>query len=125
MDSSNLNLRLQILLPVLTSLLPWFITPLVHSHHKDDAIHFIFSNTFDLVLYALLLHKLDEFGLSSLYVAWLHSYATNKLSLVCCHGTLPVLYEVLSRVPQGMVLITNCVNLLSHAWIVSGTWECV
>ena len=83
---------------------PDFITPLVHSQHKDDAFYFNFSNTFNLVLYALLLQKLDDFGLSSLYVSWFHSYKTNKLSLVCCRGTLPVLYEVSSRVPQGSVL---------------------
>jgi hypothetical protein len=83
---------------------PDFITPLVYSQHKVDDIYFDFCNTFCLDLYALVLHKLDDFGLSTAYVAWFHSYKTNRLSHVCCHGTLSVLYEVLSRVPQGSVL---------------------
>jgi hypothetical protein len=90
---------------------PDFIPPLFHSQHKVDANYFDFSNTSDLVLCELLFHKLDDFGLSSVYIVWFHSYITNRLSHVCCYGTLSMLYEVLSRVPQGSVQVPLLFNV--------------
>jgi hypothetical protein len=70
--SSNLNLYLQILLPNFTS---W-----LHLVHPQLREYFDFSNTFDLVPYAILLRKLNYFGLYPTDVTRFHSYLTNRIS---------------------------------------------
>jgi hypothetical protein len=77
---------------------------LVHSQHQVDAIYFDFSKVFDLVLHALLLHKLEDFGLSPAYVTVFHIYLINRLSHAHYRGTLSAPCEMLSGVPQGSVL---------------------
>jgi hypothetical protein len=59
-----------------------------HSQRQDVAIYFDFSNYLDVVPYTLLLHKLDDFGQASAYIAWFPSYITYRA------------YAVLSGVPQ-------------------------
>ena len=80
----------------------YFITLLVHPQLQGDAIYFDFSNSFDLVPYALLLRKLD-FGLSPTVVIWFHSYLTNRISQVRYRGAHSAPYEVLFNVPQGSI----------------------
>jgi len=80
---------------------------LVHSQHHVDDYFFFLSNALVLVPHALLLHELDDFGLSCAYITWFHSYLRYRLSHVCYRGTLSKLYEVLSSVPQGSVLGTT------------------
>jgi hypothetical protein len=60
------------------------IIPLVHSQHHVDASPLPpqFSSALDLVPHTLLLHKLDDFGLSCAYITWFHSYLTYRLSHV-------------------------------------------
>jgi hypothetical protein len=57
-----------------------FITPLLHSQHQVDAIYFDCSKVFNLVWHALLLHKLDDFGMSPAYITLFNIYLINKLS---------------------------------------------
>jgi hypothetical protein len=59
-----------------------FVTPLVCSQGQVDSIHFDFSNAFDILPHALLLHKLNNYGLSYGYINWFHSYLTNRESCV-------------------------------------------
>jgi hypothetical protein len=81
---------------------PDFVTPLVCSQGQDDSIYFDFSNAVDTLPHALLLHKLNNYGLSSGYVNWLHSYLISRESCVCLSGLISSF--VLSGVPQGSVL---------------------
>ena len=81
-----------------------FITPLFHSQDQVDAIYFDYSKVFDLVWHALLLHKLDDFGISPAYVTLFHIYPINRLSHAHYRGALSTPCEMLSGVPQGSVL---------------------
>jgi hypothetical protein len=83
---------------------PDFITPLVYSQHQVDAIYFYCSKVFDLVWHALLLHILDDFGISPAYVTLFCIYLINRLSHAHYRDALSTPYEMLSRVPQGSVL---------------------
>jgi hypothetical protein len=60
-----------------------FVTLLVCSQGQVDSIYYDFSNAFDIFPHALLVHKLDNYGLSSGYINWFHSYLTNRESYVC------------------------------------------
>jgi len=65
-----------------------FITPLVYSQRQVGAIYFDFSNPVYIVSHALLLPKLDDFGLSPAYLALFYSYLTSRLSDVRYRETL-------------------------------------
>jgi hypothetical protein len=80
-----------------------FNTLLVNCQRQVDIIYLDFRNTFDFVLHALLLHKLDEIGLPPACATWFHSYLTNRLSHDCYRGALSTPYDLLSGVPQGSV----------------------
>jgi sarcosine oxidase/L-pipecolate oxidase len=81
-----------------------FITPLVSSQGKADAIYFDLRSAFDLVPHTLLLQKLSAFGLSGDYANWFCSYLTNRQYQVRVSGILSSPFVVLSGVPQGSVL---------------------
>jgi hypothetical protein len=58
--------------------------------HKVKLILFILDlgSAFDIVPHNIPVHKLSNFGLSSSYVDWFHSYLDNILSSVRISGTL-------------------------------------
>jgi hypothetical protein len=51
-----------------------------------DSVYFDLSSAFDIVPHNILLHKLSNFGLSSSYVDWFHSYLDSRHSSVCISG---------------------------------------
>jgi hypothetical protein len=69
-----------------------------------DSVYFDLSSAFDIVPHNILLHKLSNFGLSSSYVDWFHSYLDNRHSSVRISGTLSLSFLVKSVVPQGSTL---------------------
>lgn len=81
-----------------------FTAPLVCSQGQSDSIYFDFTNAFDILPHALLLHKLDNYGLSSGYITWLSSYLTNRESCVRFSGQFSSTFIARSGVPQGSVL---------------------
>jgi hypothetical protein len=81
-----------------------FMSPVVHGQRQADAVYFHPSNASDLVPHNMLLHKLSIFGLLDGYVSWFHNYLTNRQSRARLSGTLPLLFRVISGVPQGSVL---------------------
>ena len=90
-----------------------FTDPLVCSQGQSDSIYFDFTNAFDILPPALLLRKLDNYGLSSGYINWLSSYLTNRVSRVRFSGQFSSTFIARSGGPQGSVLIflaTNCVK---------------
>jgi hypothetical protein len=54
--------------------------------------------------HTLLLHKLNNFGLSSFYVNWFQSYLSNTSSFVRIVGKFSSSFSVLLGVPQGSML---------------------
>jgi sarcosine oxidase/L-pipecolate oxidase len=80
------------------------ILPSVSTQGQTDSVYFDLSNAFDIIPHNILLHKLSNFGLSSSYVDWFHSYLVNRQSFVHISGTLSFSYLVKSGVPQGSTL---------------------
>jgi hypothetical protein len=58
------------------------IIPLVYRQFEVDAIYFEFSNAFDPVSHALLLRKLNNYGLSADYVSWFLRCLNKRISHV-------------------------------------------
>jgi hypothetical protein len=80
------------------------IMPSVSTQGQTDSVHFDLSNAFDIVPHNILLLKLNNFGLSSSYVDWFHSYLLNRQCFVRIYGTLLFSYLVKSGVTQGSTL---------------------
>jgi retron-type reverse transcriptase len=80
------------------------VTPSVCSQGQFDSVYFDLGQAFDKVPHALLLNKLNQFGLSSSYVKWFQSYLLNISSFVRILGKFPSPFSVLSGVPQGSAL---------------------
>jgi hypothetical protein len=81
-----------------------FVTPLICLQGQTDSICFDFSNAFDILPHALLLHKLNNYGLSYSYLNWVFGCLTNKLFYVRFSGILLLLFVVLPGILQGSVL---------------------
>jgi sarcosine oxidase/L-pipecolate oxidase len=64
-------------------------------------VYFDLTKAFDIVPHNILLRKFSNFGLSSSYVDWFHSYLFNRQSFVRISGTLSFPYPVKCGVPQG------------------------
>jgi hypothetical protein len=80
------------------------VVPSFCSQGQFDCVHFDLRQTFDKVPHTLLLNKLNNFGLSSLYVKWFQSYLSSRSSFVRILGKFSSSYSVLSGVPQGSTL---------------------
>jgi hypothetical protein len=91
-----------------------FVTPLVCSQDQVHSVYFDFSNAFDILPHALLLHKLKNYGPSSGYINWFHCYLTNRESYVRFSGLFSSPFVVLSGLTQGSVLwpllFNICIN---------------
>jgi hypothetical protein len=81
-----------------------FLTPLMCSQGETDSIYFYFSNACDILPYALLLHKLNNYELSYNYLNWFYNYLTNRQSYVRFSGVLLSPFVMLSGIPLGPVL---------------------
>jgi hypothetical protein len=77
------------------------VVPSVCSQGQFDCVYFDRSQAFDKVPHTLLLNKLNNFGLSSLYVKWFQSYLSSRSSFVRIFVKFSSSYSVLSGVPQG------------------------
>jgi hypothetical protein len=80
------------------------IIPLVCSQGQTDFIYFYFSNAFDSLPHALLLRKLNNYGLSSGYLNWFLSCLTNTQSCLRFSSIRLSPFVALSGVPQGSAL---------------------
>jgi hypothetical protein len=81
-----------------------YITPSVCTQGQIDFVYFDLSSAFDVIPHNILLHKLCNFGLSSSYVDWFHSYLDNRHSSVLISGPLSFSFVAKSGVPQGSTL---------------------
>jgi hypothetical protein len=75
------------------------IMPSVCTQGQIDSVYFDLSSAFDIVPHNILLHKLSNFGLSSSYVDWFHSYHDSRHSFVRISDTLSFSFLVKSGVP--------------------------
>jgi hypothetical protein len=72
------------------------IMPTLCPQGQIDSVYFGLSSAFDTVPHNILLHKLSNFGLSSSYVDWFHSYLDNTHSFVRISVTLSFSFTVKS-----------------------------
>jgi hypothetical protein len=96
---------------------PDFVTPLFCSQGQTDSIYFDFSNAFDILPHSLLLHKLNNYGLSRGFLNWFLSYLTNRQSSVRFSDILSSPFVPLSGVPQGLVLGPLLFNILLMIYV--------
>ncbi|KAG6451642.1 hypothetical protein O3G_MSEX007258 [Manduca sexta] len=97
------------------------------SHELDrgrevDAFYTDFTSAFDRVNYALLLKKLEYYGIQGSLLHWFRSYLAKRLNYVVANGFTSHEYSALSGVPQGShlgpilfsVFINNIVSIIHH-----------
>ena len=92
------------------------ITQLVHqiyeSFEKDNYTVGIFvdlSKAFDEVDHAILLKKLEIYGITGLNLAWFRSYLTNRMQYICINNDNNTNQQkVTCGVPQGLSLDHYC-----------------
>jgi hypothetical protein len=70
------------------------IIPSISTQGQTDSVYFDLTKAFDIVPHNILLCKLSNFGLSSSYVDWFHSYLSNTQSFIRISGTLLFPYTV-------------------------------
>jgi hypothetical protein len=80
----------------------------------DSSVNFRSTNSSIFVnhptLYRLL-HKLNNYGLSSGYINWIHSYLTSRESCGSSSGLFSFPFVVLSGVPQKSILWSLLFNI--------------
>ena len=74
------------------------------SCHDTDTIYLDFSKAFDKVDHALLIKKLQLYGIKGKLLRWIKSFLSNRVQKVVVNGKVSVVELVISGVPQGTVL---------------------
>ena len=75
------------------------------TYGKDtDAIYLDYAKAFDKVDHRLLIAKLQRYGFSPQFIAWIRSFLTNRPQTVVLNGIHSYLAAIISGVPQGTVL---------------------
>jgi Reverse transcriptase (RNA-dependent DNA polymerase). len=69
-----------------------------------DAIYLDFSKAFDRVDHAILLEKLERYGIEPGHLRWLQDYLTGRSYNVKVNGSLSGWFKATSGVPQGSIL---------------------
>ena len=69
-----------------------------------DCIYLDFSKAFDKVDHALLLKKLEKYGVHPQLIRWIKSFLTDRSQQVVLCGQLSLAAIIISGVPQGTVL---------------------
>jgi hypothetical protein len=91
-----------------------FVATLNLFTRSNGLINFNFGNAYSITPHVLLLHKLNNCELSSVYLNWFLSYLTNRQSCVRFSDVLSLHFVVLSGVLQGSVLSITPHVLLLH-----------
>jgi hypothetical protein len=80
------------------------ITASASSQGQTDTIYFNLSQAFDKVSHTLLLHKLNNYGLSERYITCFKSYLSHRSFIVRTLGKFSSPLPILTGVPQGSTL---------------------
>jgi len=69
-----------------------------------DSIYLDYAKAFDKVDHALLIKKLERYGVHPKLVSWIESFLTDRMQQVVVDGHMSLLGLIISGVPQGTVL---------------------
>ena len=69
-----------------------------------DTLYLDFSKAFDKVDHALLIKKLERYGIKGKLLRWIKAFLSNRTQKVVVNGQMSLVDLVLSGVPQGTVL---------------------
>ena len=72
--------------------------------YDSDTIYLDFSKAFDKVDHALLIKKLECYGVGGKLLKWITSFLANRTQQVVVDGCMSYIVNVISGVPQGSVL---------------------
>ena len=76
----------------------------LNNEEEVDVIYLDFAKAFDKVDHAILLRKLDRYGIRGKALRWIEEFLTNRKQAVVVEGHKSSFQKVLSGVPQGTVL---------------------
>ena len=90
----------------LTQLLAHFddILENLRQNSDTDSIYLDYAKAFDKVDHALLIKKLERYGVHPKLVGWIKSFLSDRTQQVVVNGHKSVLAQIISGVPQGTVL---------------------
>ena len=90
----------------LTQLLDHFdnILSIIEANKNADVIYLDLSKAFDKVNHSILMHKINQIGITGKVNAWINSFLSNRTQQVVIDGATSDPEKVLSGVPQGTVL---------------------
>lgn len=80
------------------------IISILEKNENADVIYLDLSKAFDKVNHNILMHKLENMGISGKINLWLKNFLTNRTQNVVIDGATSSPTDVLSGVPQGTVL---------------------
>ena len=76
----------------------------LNNREEVDVIYLDFAKAFDKVDHAVLLMKLEQYGVRDKALNWIKEFLTNRKQAVVVEGRKSSFQKVLSGVPQGTVL---------------------
>ena len=76
----------------------------LNNREEVDVIYLDFAKAFDKVDHAVLLMKLEQYGVRDKALHWIKEFLTNRKQAVVVEGRKSSFQKVLSGVPQGTVL---------------------
>ena len=77
---------------------------MLKTHLRDPAHRYSPREAFDKVSHSRLLYKIDYYGVRGITHSWIKAFLSNPKKEVALEGHHSIQADVLSSVPQGMVL---------------------